>query len=369
MAGRRFAIVQEYVPAYRVPLFTQLAAAVAADGDELLVFAGDPAGALAERRDGVQSSPWLRTIRQREFRIFGRRLVLRALPRAVWSADLIVVEQARRNTDVPFLLAWPRTARKTALWGHGADVVKIPSRLERRYSRLLLRRAAWLFAYTQAGADRAVDAGINRQRTTVLWNSIDTRRLRQDLDAVGPGRAGVSPRAAFIGGLDSSKRIEDLISIGEAAHGLDPGFRLVIGGDGELRGIVEAAAERFSWIDHRGSVAGTDKAALLQESDLLLIPGRVGLAAIDSLAAGRPIVTLSTSLHGPEFEYLEPGVTCVVTDGVHDAARALVGLFHDRTALDAMQARCREASQNYSIEHTVRRFHDGLNAAIEDDHE
>lgn len=38
MTGRRFAIVQEYVPAYRAPLFDKLAEALSAEGDELTVF-------------------------------------------------------------------------------------------------------------------------------------------------------------------------------------------------------------------------------------------------------------------------------------------------------------------------------------------
>lgn len=367
MAGRMFAIVQEYVPAYRAPLFDRLAEALSRSGDELAVFAGNPAGSLAERRDGVQGRPWLHKIRQRELRLFGKRLTLRVLPRAVWRADLIVVEQARRNLDLPVLLLWKRTARKTALWGHGADVVKVPSRFERFYSRLLTQRATWFFAYTPAGAEWAADIGRDPQRTTILYNSTDVRQLREELAAV---EATDSERqVAFIGGLDGSKKIDELIAIGKAAHHADPGFRLVVGGDGQHRPVVEAAAARFAWLDYRGAVSGAAKAMLLRESNLLLLPGRVGLVALDSLVAGRPIVTLASSLHGPEFGYLEPGQTCVVADGVEDAARTVVRLLREREELLTMQGRCRRASEEYSVENMARRFEDGLNAAIEDDNE
>jgi glycosyltransferase involved in cell wall biosynthesis len=367
VAGRTFAIVQEYVPEYRAPLFDRLAEALSERGDELTVFAGNPAGALAQRRDGVQERPWLRRIRQRELRLFGKRLTLRVLPRDVWRADLIVVEQARRNLDLPLLLLWNRTARKTALWGHGADVVKVPSRFERLYSRLITRKATWFFAYTPAGAEWAAAIGRDPQRTTVLHNSTDVRQLREELAAVDATNA--EGQVAFIGGLDDSKKIVELIAIGEAAHRADPDFRLVVGGDGQLRPAVESAAARFAWLDYRGAVSGAAKAVLLRESDLLLLPGRVGLVALDSLVAGRPIVTLASSLHGPEFGYLEPGRTCVVADGVEDAARSIVRLLRDRQELVTMQERCHRVSEEYSVEKMAHHFQDGLNAAIKDDDE
>lgn len=367
MAGRRFAIVQEYVPEYRAPLFDRLAAALSAEGDELTVFAGEPAGTLAQRRDGIRTRPWLRKIRQRELNLLGKRLTIRALPRDVWRADLIVVEQARRNLDVPVLLLWPRTARKTALWGHGADVVKVPSRFERLYSRLITRKAAWFFAYTPSGAEWAAEIGRDPRRTTILYNSIDVGQLQEDLRSVQTTTS--AHLVCFIGGLDASKKISELIAIGEAAHRADPAFRLAVGGDGRLRGAVQSAADRFPWLDYRGPVSGRAKASMLFESELLLLPGRVGLTAIDSLAAGRPIVTLASSLHGPEFGYLEPGRTCVVSDGVEDAARSIVTLLRDRQALATMQDSCRRASQKYSIENMAQYFHGGLKEAIKDDDE
>jgi glycosyltransferase involved in cell wall biosynthesis len=366
MAGRTFAIVQEYVPAYRVRLFELMAAAAAADGDELRVYAGAPAGILARRRDGVESQPWLRRIRQREFQLFGRRITIRVLPKAVRRADLIVLEQARRNVDLPLLLLWPGTAKKVAMWGHGEDVVKIPSRLERQYSVALLRRAAWFFSYTQAGADWAKRVGVDRKKSTVLRNSIDVVQLRRDLEDARRLARHEPMQAAFIGGLDASKRISELIEIAVLIKGRRPAFRLVVVGDGELRDSVLAACQQFDWIDYRGPLAGVSKAQVLLESDVLLLPGRVGLVALDSLVAGRPIVTLSDSLHAPEYEYLDPGGTCLIAGSLKEAAQKASALLADREALEAMQVRCREAAEDFSVEEMAGRFNGGLKRAVED---
>ncbi len=365
MTGKRFALVQEYVPAYRARLFEAMAAAAAADGDELLVFAGEPEAGLAQRNDGITARPWLRRIRQREFRLFGRRITLRELPAAVRHADLIVMEQARRNLDLPFLLIWPGTAKKVALWGHGTDLVKMPSRLERKYSVGLLRRAVWFFAYTESGAQWAESAGVGRGRVTVLRNSIDVVQLRHDLAAVQPGLLPQPFQAVFIGGLDASKGITELIELSVRIKRLQPDFRLVVVGDGELRDLVMDACERFDWIVYRGALTGRSKAQVLLESDVLLLPGRVGLVAVDSLVAGRPVVTLSTSLHAPEYEYLEPDETCIAADSVQDAALRTSALLADREQLEAMQQRCREAARGFSIEEMAGRFRDGLHRAIE----
>lgn len=365
MTGRRFAIVQEYVPAYRARLFETLAAAAAADGDDLLVYAGRPTASLAQRHDGVESQPWLRRIRQREFRLLGRRITIRALPASVRRADLIVVEQARRNLDLPLLLLWPGTARKVALWGHGDDVVKTPSFLERKYSLVLLRRATWFFAYTEAGASWAERLGLERKRVTVLRNSIDVLQLKRDLEAVRPMLVAKPFQAVFVGGLDASKRIAELIELSILVKQLQPEFRLIVVGDGELRHLILEASERFDWIEYRGALSGKSKAQALLESDVLLLPGRVGLVAVDSLVAGRPIVTLSTSLHAPEYEYLEPDKTCVVAESIDDAAVKTSALLADRRRLEAMQERCREAASGYSVEDMADRFREGLKEAIE----
>lgn len=362
--GLHFAIVQEYVPLYRKALFDELARLARAEGDEVTVYAGRPSAMQAGRNDAVTDASWLRSIKQHEFRILHRRATVRLLPRSVWRADLIVVEQARRNLDLPILLLWPRSRRKTGLWGHGADHVTVPSRFDRFVSRALLRRAAWLFAYTPKGAVAAARTGMDTTRTTVVYNSVDSSTLRRDMASIPMSESRPPARAAFIGGLDSSKRIEELIQIGEAAHAMEPRFRLTVAGDGVLRSTVTAAAARFAWFDFVGPVSGPAKAELLVRSDLLLLPGRVGLAAVDSLVAGRPIVTLADSTHAPEFEYLVPGETCFVAGSVSGAAKTVVHLLRDRRALEVAQDRCRAASEQYSIEKTARYFHRGLHQAV-----
>ena len=59
--------------------------------------------------------------------------------------------------------------------------------------------------------------------------------------------------------------------------------------------------------------------AALSRANLMLIPGLVGLAVVDSFAAQCPVVTTDFRGHSPEFEYIEwdkwPGITGIEQSG------------------------------------------------------
>lgn len=362
----RVSILQEYVPHYRKPLFDRLARLADDDGIDLQVFAGTPSRRLRERHDAVVAAPWLRRLRQHEIRIGHRRLTLRVLPRTVLRSRLIVLEQARRNADAYMLLAIPSLAKKVAMWGHGSDVVKRSTPLERRIGAALTRRVRWFFAYTPRGASTVIAGGFDPDRVTVLLNSIDVEALASDLSSVlAAGAQGAEPVAAYVGALDRPKRIGDLLETARIIHEAEPRFRLVICGDGEDRDMVERAAREWSFVEYVGTVSGRQKAEVLASCALLLNPGRVGLSAVDSLVAGRPIVTLSISDHGPEIEYLEHDETCLIVDGgVPQLAEAAVGLFGHPDRLSMMQEACRAESRRYSVEAMADRFWGGITTAM-----
>ena len=62
MADTRLAIVQDYVPKYRLGFFNRLVHLLAQDGIECIVIAGQPLGVLEARGDAVSSATWLRQV-------------------------------------------------------------------------------------------------------------------------------------------------------------------------------------------------------------------------------------------------------------------------------------------------------------------
>ncbi|MEW1912865.1 hypothetical protein AB0442_31260 [Kitasatospora sp. NPDC085895] len=105
----------------------------------------------------------------------------------------------------------------------------------------------------------------------------------------------------------------------------------------------------------------TRKALLGAVSDVLLMPGLVGLCAVDSFVLETPVVTTPWPWHAPEFEYLEHGRNALVApDDVQRYADAVAGLLGSPAGLDAMRSECRKDAARYTVEEMSRRFADGL---------
>ena len=368
----RVVFLQEYLPQYRVRLFELLREGAAQLGIDLVIAAGQPNSVQARRGDTVDLE-WVSPIRQREYRILGRRLAVRRTRHLVKNADIVVMEQARRNVDLYWALIRPRGAR-VVLWGHGADRVKTPSRVEQRISRWLASRAHWFFAYTDGAAASVVSQGFDPDRITVLYNAIDTSTLQAAIAALDPAKQSDlkhhldlrGKTALYIGALDTYKRTPMLIESAIAAHDREPDFRLLVAGDGVERSLVETAAEAHSFIRYVGPTFGDDKAALLSVADVLVSPGSVGLSVLDSFVAATPMITTEWLFHGPEVEYLEHGVNSLITPDSLDAfVDGMLETLSDRAGLDRMKQNCRSDARRYSIEDMAQRLTEGVQRALE----
>jgi glycosyltransferase involved in cell wall biosynthesis len=378
MKTRRVLVVPPYLPEYRVPFFRQLATHLGRHGITLTVAHGQPIGPLARRRD-TGTLPGAVALPQRAFRLGRRTLLWRdRLGTLARGCDAVVLEQALHNLEAFPLLARTRLRGGPAicLWGHGATYTHQPTTAERALKDTFTRQADWFFAYTEGGARHAVRAGLSPERITVVRNSTDTTALGSALAQVTPEQADrfrarhglVQGRTAlFIGGLDAPKRIPFLLSAAELIARRLPGFRLLVAGDGVHRPLVEEAAARQGGpVVALGPVQDAKGKALLGAAcDVLLMPGAVGLVAVDSLALSTPLITTPDAAHGPEYEYLENGRnSLIVPGGVPQFADAAVTLLADSDRLAAMCRACREDAVHYSGEAMSSRFAQGLLKAL-----
>ena len=101
-------------------------------------------------------------------------------------------------------------------------------------------------------------------------------------------------------------------------------------------------------------------------SDALLMPGSVGLVAVDSFALGTPIITTRWPYHGPEIVYLEDGVNARISgNSIGEFAEMVEGTLLDREQLVRLQAECATASGRFHLDRMVSNFSGGLIAALE----
>lgn len=361
-------LLQEYVPKYREPLFRTMKQYGRANDILIRVAAGRPNSSLLARADGDGAEVDVE-LRQRELTVLGRRLVLRSVESLYAASDLIVVEQARRNLDLYVQLL--RRPQKIAMWGHGRNFTTDETKMADSLLRLATNRCSWFFGYTEESVEAVVTNGFDPRRTTTLRNSTDTRSLRKHLDAISGddiarfrSSLGAKRLAVTVGAVDRPKRLDFLIEAADRVAENVDGFKLVIAGDGSESSFVQEAASSRDWLIKLPPVYGPDLAILLKSADVLAMPGRIGLVAVDALTAGLPTVTTDWPYHAPERAYLD-AANCVVSDDTTASyAEALVRALSDDGRLADLRAGCASAASGLSIEDMARRFVDGICAAL-----
>lgn len=357
---------------YRRPFYRLVQRRLAQAGVRFVVGVIQPPPVMAARSDN-ELHPDDLEVDARWFEIGSRSFVYRQLrhPLRSLSPDIVVSEQAIRNVDlVPLLLRSPKRRPAVALWGHGRTYAGGQSTKLERYKEWLTCRGDWFFAYTDEGRDWALSIGYPGDRVSVLWNSTDTRALRQQIHRLPKSRVqdfqqeqNLVPgkTALYLGGLDAAKKVGVLLDAAERAHAVDPDFVLLIGGAGSDATKVRHIAAQHPWLRYLGRVDGQPKALAMAASDMMLIPDNVGLIATDALAAGLPVVTTFGESHGPEFGYLQHGRTALITErGAPALAEGVCELLRDPAQRDRMREECLTDVGNYSIEHMASSFQNGI---------
>ena len=366
-------IVEEFIPEYRRRFFEMLEATLGPKSIRLGVAVGAP-GLAGGREDGVPPLAIVRAVPARSIWIAGRKLTFRRLNELAADADLVIVDQALRHLENYFLLLRQKRGPRVALWGHGKRLVKPATRFERLVERRITKSGHWFFAYTERGADHVEASGFPRNRITIVQNTFDVgdlamlrneitereqERLRTELDL---------PKqhvCLYVGALSAPKRIEFLLeACSIVAQGV-PGFTLVVAGDGPERQLLERTLDSRPWLRYVGPAFGREKARLGAVSDVLLMPGAVGLVAVDSFALQTPIITTAFPYHGPEVDYLEDGVNSRISaNNVTGYARTIQEVLLARDELSRLQAACASATARYAIENMVANFASGVVSAL-----
>jgi len=306
------AVVQPFVPTYRVPLFDAIAHHLEPEGLALEVWHAQPTGIVAARGNST-SGAWSVPIRQHRLTVKRRNVTWRNVHREARDVACLVHGLASSNLETYALAADP--AVNLMLWGHGRNFTARSNRLDDLLEGWLCRRASHLFAYTEAGASHLRDAGLSTSKITVVRNSTDTAGLQRHRASVTPQVIADRLReldltgrkvGLFVGAFDEPKMLPFLFDATDRIAAVDPTFALVMAGAGPLDEYVATQAADRAYVRLIGRLETEQLATLAAGVKLILMPGRVGLVAVDSLALGLPLITTEHDFHAPEIEYLTP---------------------------------------------------------------
>ena len=365
-------ILQEHIPEYRVAFFERLRADLAQKGlDLLLTFSPQTRNTLIPG-----DLPWARPLPT--FRC-GPLVWQNILP---WPrrVSLVITPQETKYPAVPLLLGLRRWGRwKFAFWGHGRNFqARNPASLSERWKRFLSRQADWWFAYNDLSARVVRDFGFPADRITTVMNSVDTGTLGRFHAAMTPSQIQALKEAQgirsenvviYTGGLYPGKRIPFLLESCRLAKGSVPDLTLLVIGLGPEAAEVQRAAQAEPWIHYLGPMNDREKVPFWAISKLLLMPGGVGVVAVDSFALKVPLVTTACpKLHGPEIDYLKDGQNSRIVADWEDPqayAEAVVALLRDESARRQLIRGCEQSAAGFSVENMSRRFCDGVLRCLE----
>jgi teichuronic acid biosynthesis glycosyltransferase TuaC len=336
----RILVVTNAYPAPERPSYgiyvARLVAALERDGHEVVLAASSE-----------QGGGW-RTVRKYARLAWQARGAARSRkPDVVWGHYLVptgtIARRAARAAGVPY-----------ALTAHGTDVANAErSPRIRRATARAVRDACAVFAVShELGARLEAAAGSLDARLHIVSAGVD-------LDVFADGDADVAvaalgweadgPRVLHVGNLVPAKNLERLMAAFAVARTAWGGGALALVGDGPQRAELEWLAADLGVADSvrfTGAVPPADVPRWLRACDVACLVSQregFGLAAIEALACGRPVVVARAVPAGSAVTEGVTGARCDPGD-VADIAAALV-----RTAALSPGASARAAAEPYAL--------------------
>ncbi len=370
----RVCIQQPALPAYRIPVFAELASR---PGLSVEVLFSDKAKLPNVEAKGFSAKPVRERIllrRPREVRWV--RAQFEAVDPA--CADVAVLEH---NAGIPSLVPaiWraKRNGVGVVVWGHGYSARD--TRWSRRLRNWIGKQADAVLLYNHEARQRMIDEGFDPRRIFVALNSLDQRPIQTarekwlaDPQGLAAFRADQGfdggPVVLFVSRLYAYNRMDLLLHAAAKLKDSHPDLVVAIIGDGPERDNLADLARRLGIEDRvrmPGSVYGEDQLAQWFLSALVFCyPNCLGLSVLHAFGYGLPVVTNEDMwAHPPEPQAMRHGENGLLVDleDPGSLANAIARLLDD----EALARRMGEAGRQLVLkQYTLANMVDGYEAAI-----
>jgi glycosyltransferase involved in cell wall biosynthesis len=359
---------------YRIPFFTGLHAALQQDGIELKV-AYSNANPQQPTRKGLVNLPSSVGLNVKGHWFFGRFLY-QHLWREISSADLVITGSEVKFLVNPLLLLMSALRlKRVAFWGLGPNKHPTRSEFAERIKKPFFTCVDWWFAYTDSIAEYLRDEGMPAQHITVVQNATDSGELKKLIDNISEDEVR-DAKVALTGSLESKigfycgnlaeiKSIPMLVETARLVKQKCPEFHLVIIGNGPDRPWLENAIVGEPWIHYLGGKFGRESALYYKMADVFMLAGTVGLAVVDSFAAGLPLLVTDLPTHPPEIDYVVDGENGHIAPHEREAfATAIVETMFDPVIMERLRRGAKESSKRYTMETMIENYSTGIKRCL-----
>ena len=238
---------------------------------------------------------------------------------------------------------------------HGSEFEKFyynGTQLQRHIIRWIFDMADCILVLSKSWEKFVSKISIN-PNIFVLYNGVnlnifDTKRKRDD------NRINIS----FMGRLGARKGVYDLLESFEKVVAEAPNAHLIIGGDGDIKGVKRIVAQKklIGKVDILGWVSGKDKVEVFRRSDIYVLPSyNEGLpgSILEAMSVGLPIV--STPVGGiPECVFENYNGFLVTPGAIQSLAdRLLLLCFDSQLRVKMGEASHEIVQQKFDIEKCV----------------
>ena len=224
-----------------------------------------------------------------------------------------------------FLLFFSKlTGQKTIIWTHG--MYGRETALRKSLKKYFYKLANNLFVYGNHSRNLLLEMGFNSEKVHVVFNSLDYNRqkeLRNNIESEldfsylkNEFFGNNHPVILFIGRITPRKRLDLLIQAAAESKLKGHNYNyLIIGeanGDYLVRNQLiiseKGLVKNFKFLG--GIYKESDLSKYFSLIDMLVIPGKVGLSSMHSLAFGKPVISHSDFKNQvPEVESIVEGET------------------------------------------------------------
>ncbi|MEM9109534.1 MAG: glycosyltransferase family 4 protein [Planctomycetota bacterium] len=372
----RVAIQQPVLPAYRVPVFRELANRA---GIDLKLYYGDRTnGPSSVEPEGFDAE----MVHLNEGRI-GRHPVVWHSPQ--WkcasrkvSDVLVLTWDLHYASLVPGLLRAKANGVRTVLWGHGYSKQEAAWRGWPR-KRLAALADALLF-YNEPTAQRFIESGWNPERIYVARNTIEQSpiqaarqhwldRPNELADFQKQQQVDTCPVILFVSRMDPYNRLDLLVEAIPKLNARFPGVQAIIIGKGdEEQKRLEALSKQLQVAEQvrfLGPIYDEEQlAAWMLSADLFCYPANIGLSILHAFGYGLPVVTSDrTESQNPEIVCLRHEENGLLYDNgdAEALAQAISRILGDDTFRTRLSGVAHQtATEAFSLINMV----DGMEAAI-----
>lgn len=266
--------------------------------------------------------------------------VLRETVRLIRDCRIDLVHSHGYRSDIIGYLAARRAGVPIVSTVHGWTPVTWKLRRYEQLDRWFLKRFDGVIGVSREIVDSLVECGVPPDRVRLFHNAVPAC-------CSGEGRRGAMVEnfplvrtpgeriVLTVGRLSREKGIDLLLYAFHRHFGREPGTRLVIVGDGPLRGELAALAEQLGLAD-RVLFAGYTSAVerYYEIADLFVLPSRtegLPMVILEAMQAGLPVVC---TLVGGIPEVIDNGINGIcVPPGDSDALGRAMGTVLDDPAL------------------------------------